>query len=233
MPPPQHSFSVLSDVSGSWGCGAISSTQEWFQWQWPKADQISNIAIQEMIPVVISAAIWGNTWQGNRVLILSDNESVVSVLNARSARDTRLVHLSCRLFFYAATYQFTLTAEHIAGCSSRCSLSQQCICCFYPCSSGATDTISYTPGYSQSPLGAASRVDIASLETTVQRFYCGGIARSTTRTYDSAKRRRFLLFCVTFGMEQLCIYISHLASQEIHPHVFVGNKAPLHIPRSS
>ena len=67
-----------------------------------------------MISVVISAPLWGRKWQGSQLLFLSDNESVVSVLNSRSTKDSRLVHLSCCLFFFAACHNFTFTAEHIA-----------------------------------------------------------------------------------------------------------------------
>ena len=77
-----------------------------------RKDQYSN---KEMVPVVISAAVWGPLWKGKHVLFLSDNESVVSVLNTRKTKDRQLLHLSCCLFFFAASHQFTFIAKHIAG----------------------------------------------------------------------------------------------------------------------
>ena len=46
---------------------------------------------------------------------LSDNESVVSVLNTRKTKARQLLHLSCSLFVFAASHQFTFVAKHIAG----------------------------------------------------------------------------------------------------------------------
>ena len=62
-------------------------------------------------------------------------------------------------------------------------------------------------------------MDLARLETTVQGFYSQGLARSTNRTYESAKRR-FLNFCsltslppVPASEAVLCLYASHLAKE--------------------
>ena len=70
--------------------------------------------IKEMVPVVISAA-WGFLWKEKYVRFLSDNESVVSVLNTRKTKERQLLHLSCCLFFFAASHQFTFVAKHTAG----------------------------------------------------------------------------------------------------------------------
>ena len=79
MPPPQHSVISISDAAGSWGCGATSENQ-WFQLQWPPqfTDTSHSIAEKEMVPVVISAAIWGHMWKGKHVLFHCDNECVLS-----------------------------------------------------------------------------------------------------------------------------------------------------------
>ena len=52
--PPQHiSHTFWSDVSGSWGCGALSHTLNWFQVEWPDSWREFHIAAKEMVPVVI------------------------------------------------------------------------------------------------------------------------------------------------------------------------------------
>ena len=115
MPSEEITATSTSDASGSWGCGAIASNHHWFQLKWPSTWSNSNIASKEMVPVVISAAIWGIHWHGQHILFRCDNESVVSVINTRNAKDRQLVHLSCCLFFFAAAHHFTFCAEHIAG----------------------------------------------------------------------------------------------------------------------
>ena len=47
---------VTSDASGSWGCGAYSGSQ-WFQLQWNDNLLNKSIAVKEMVPIIIAAAI--------------------------------------------------------------------------------------------------------------------------------------------------------------------------------
>ena len=73
MPPGNPTHVVTSDASGTWGCGALTDTGQWFQVQWPESWAEINIAAKEMVPVVISVAIWGQVWAKHRVLVRSDN----------------------------------------------------------------------------------------------------------------------------------------------------------------
>ena len=107
---------VISDASGSWGCGAFCpDTLMWFQQQWSPGFISSSIAVKELVPIVIGAAIWGNKWRGTVVLFKSDNQAVVTALNSRSARNPQLSHLLRCLFFFEAHHQFEHRAQHIAG----------------------------------------------------------------------------------------------------------------------
>ena len=71
--------------------------------------------MKELVPVVMTAAVWGHKWRGLVVQFLSDNEAVVQVLNAGHARDEALSHLLRCLFFIAATFSFWFCAVHIPG----------------------------------------------------------------------------------------------------------------------
>ena len=93
---------ITSDASGSWGCGAFRSQHplSWFQLQWPPAWADVNIAVKELVPVTLSAAIWGHTWHKQRIVFKSDNIAMMVIaLNKRSAKDPRLSHL-LRCFFF-------------------------------------------------------------------------------------------------------------------------------------
>ena len=68
-----------------------------------------------LLPVVVSAALWGRLWAGSTILFCSDNQAVVSVLDSRSARDPHLAHLLRNLFFIEARHQFGVRARHIPG----------------------------------------------------------------------------------------------------------------------
>jgi len=88
-----------SDASGLWGCEAWSNN-DWFQLAWDAATQRFQIAIKELIPVLIATVVWGAKWEGLFVLVHCDNEAVVAVINSRCSKDHHLMHMLHTLFFY-------------------------------------------------------------------------------------------------------------------------------------
>ena len=108
---------VVSDASGSWGCGAYY-TSFWFSMKWPAQAQEFSNAIKELFPVVIAAAIYGKYWSGQLVQFSVDNAAVVHVLQASYSRESHLMHLICVLVFLASHFNFWFTASHIAGKSN-------------------------------------------------------------------------------------------------------------------
>ena len=112
--------SIISDASGSWGCGAyLHDTLSWFQLPWPADWESVDISAKELLPVVISAAIWGVHWSGLRVTFFCDNQSVVFSLSSRSGRTPHMSHLLQCLFFFEAYFCFEFQAQHIAGKINR------------------------------------------------------------------------------------------------------------------
>ena len=113
---PHKHVKVVSDASGSWGCAMIEeATGCWCQIPWPTSWKNINIAIKELLPVVIAAAIWGRRWKGTTVTFWIDNQAAVAALTSRRARDPHLSHLLRCLFFYEAHFDFLHKAEHIPG----------------------------------------------------------------------------------------------------------------------
>ena len=91
-PNQPHPIVVTSDASGTWGCGAWCD-QQWFQLKWDSSSREKQIAVKELIPVVIAAAIWGHQWSGRRVLSNCDNQAVVAVINSRYSKEKDLMQL--------------------------------------------------------------------------------------------------------------------------------------------
>ena len=114
LTPPAPSISLFTDASGSWGWGAIWSPH-WCQSKWPVEWLPMNIAVKELLPIVVSAATWGRLWQGKHVVCFSDNMAVVHALNSRSVKYPPLMHLLRALFFIEAYFCLSLKAAHIAG----------------------------------------------------------------------------------------------------------------------
>ena len=115
FPAAAPSVDVVSDASGSYGCGAFSLSHGWFQIVWPESWQSVSIAGKELAPIVVAAALWGHQWQRRRVRFRSDNMAVVTILNTCTARDPILMHLLRCLVFYAASFRFHFMSEHIPG----------------------------------------------------------------------------------------------------------------------
>ena len=107
-------YNLFSDASGSWGCGAYWGFQ-WFHLKWPDHLQSLPIAIKELTPVVIAAAIFGRQWRGHLIQFSVDNMAVVHILNSTYSKDGHIMHLTRILVFLAAHFDFWFIAKHIEG----------------------------------------------------------------------------------------------------------------------
>lgn len=111
---------VISDASGSWGCGAHSELR-WLQLRWPVSMVDCDIAVKEMIPIVLAVVAWGPQGRGSRFRCYSDNQAVVAVVESRQARDKHLLHLvHCLCFFEAHLHRAGIIAwlmtYHVINC---------------------------------------------------------------------------------------------------------------------
>ena len=69
-----------------------------------------HISIKEMIPVVISATLWGCQWSCQSVHF---HTSMVALINSGTSRDESLMHLMRCLSFIMAMFNFVVSASHI------------------------------------------------------------------------------------------------------------------------
>ena len=109
---------LVSDASGSWGCGAYCNGK-WFQLQWAGLWANSHIAIKELTPIVLAAAVWGRGWSGKSVMAHCDNAAVVSVINSGSSKDPDLMHLTRCLTFIKVKFDFALFSSHVPGVNNE------------------------------------------------------------------------------------------------------------------
>ena len=107
-------FCIQTDASGSWGCGAYLHGR-WFQFPWNETWQHAGIMVKELLPIIISIAIWGPSLSGHKVLYQCDNSSMVAAIHKGSARDTIVMHLLRSLWFFTAHYDVDLVCEYIVG----------------------------------------------------------------------------------------------------------------------
>ena len=110
----QWDSTVTSDASGNWGCGAFWGSA-WFQLQWAGLLHEAHIAIKELVPLVLAAALWGRQWKGKTILCRSDNIAVVAAINNNTSKVKESAHLLRSLAFICASFQCQLRASHIPG----------------------------------------------------------------------------------------------------------------------
>ena len=109
-----HQITVQTDALGSWGCGAVCN-HHWLQWQWPDVWASKDIMTKELVPVVLSCAVWAPLLAKKIVLFQCDNLSLVTAINKESAKAPIVMHLLRCLWFFCAYFNITLTASHIPG----------------------------------------------------------------------------------------------------------------------
>ena len=94
-------FIIYTDASGSWGCGACFGRQ-WLQWQWSPQWSPIPIMTKELVPIVLSCAVWGPQIARHTVLFRCDNSSVVAAVRKGSAKEANVMHLLRCLWFFTA-----------------------------------------------------------------------------------------------------------------------------------
>jgi len=93
-----YNFTIHTDASGSWGCGAFMSGQ-WLQWEWLNTWVPQGIMAKKLVLIVLSCALWGPQLAKQPVLILCNNLSLVNSVNKCSSKDPIIMHLLHWLWF--------------------------------------------------------------------------------------------------------------------------------------
>lgn len=109
-PPPE--IVLATDASGSWGCGAVWPPH-WFHLPWTSDWSGTNIAVKELVSIILAAAVWGEAWAHRRVLVLSDNSAVVQVFKSHMCRDSDMMNLLRCLHLIEAKWDVVIWAQHI------------------------------------------------------------------------------------------------------------------------
>ena len=87
----------------------------WLLLKWPPELQDASIQFQELVPVVIAAALYGKNWRDQLVVFSVDNQAVVDIINKTHSKESHLMHLVRLLVFFAYHYNFWFRAERIQG----------------------------------------------------------------------------------------------------------------------
>ena len=74
-----------------------------------------NIAILEMLNILVAFRVWATMWQNKQLLIHCDNQAVVDILSKGKPRDQQLAAISRNIFMTASNFDIELKIVHVAG----------------------------------------------------------------------------------------------------------------------
>ncbi|XP_041368574.1 uncharacterized protein LOC121382952 [Gigantopelta aegis] len=113
-------LNLFTDSTGSveLGCGAYFNGQ-WVYFQWPShwrgSKIMKDITFLELVPVVLSMAIWGERLANCKILFHVDNMALVSILNKQTSKDKHVMNLIRPFVYYAMRNNIIFRAVHVAG----------------------------------------------------------------------------------------------------------------------
>ena len=107
-------LTIQTDASGHWGCGGFADGM-WFQLQWSPEWLTQSIMPKELVPIVISCAVWGPVLARRRVKFQCDNTGVVKAVEKGYSKEQLVMKLLRSLWFFVAHFDITIHIEHIAG----------------------------------------------------------------------------------------------------------------------
>lgn len=99
---------------GSIGFGAVFA-RHWFYGSWPDLWKTYNIALLELLPIVIAVHIWGSLVAHKRVMFFSDNAAVVDVINSQTSKHRGIMILLRDLVLSCLRRNILFRARHIPG----------------------------------------------------------------------------------------------------------------------
>ena len=108
-----NTLKLFTDASGA-GFSAVFGGK-WIQGRFPKEWTSVNIAIKELLPIVLAVQLWGHQMQNAKILFMSDNRSVVYVINKKTSKDPMLMELLRKLVVATMTHNIDFQAKHIPG----------------------------------------------------------------------------------------------------------------------
>lgn len=115
QPSPAANFSIATDACKSVGFGCVFGHQ-WFYGQWPDDWWTTrSIALLELFPIYVALHVWGHKFQDSVVLVNTDNEAIVMVLNKLYSKDKCLRVLLKPISLLCLNNNTLLRAQHLAG----------------------------------------------------------------------------------------------------------------------
>ena len=82
---------------------------------WNVTDGGKNIALLELVPIVLAIQMFAPILTGQRILLMCDNEAVVFIINKQSTPHVEMMKLVRRLVVTCMLNNISIFAKHIPG----------------------------------------------------------------------------------------------------------------------
>jgi hypothetical protein len=109
-----HKLNLYTDAFGAIGFGALFG-HEWCYGKWPENWLKYSIAMLEFYPIVFSLCLWSHRMSNQCVHFFTDNESLVSVINKQTSKDSDLMTFVHTMVLICLQNNILFKAKHIAG----------------------------------------------------------------------------------------------------------------------
>lgn len=74
-----------------------------------------DITFLELVPIAMAFSIWGTKLAGKRVILHTDNQALVSILNTQTSMSRGVMHLLRKFVLQGLVYNIQFKATHIMG----------------------------------------------------------------------------------------------------------------------
>ncbi len=105
---------LYTDACTRVGFGAISGTK-WIQYRWRAGDFGASIDFYEFFAIFAAVRTWGNTWEGKRILIYTDNQPITEIWEKWTTTAKGIMFLVRKLYLFAAQVGFSIRLKFIKG----------------------------------------------------------------------------------------------------------------------
>ncbi len=111
----QDDLQLFTDACKSVGFGGYLRGK-WFQGRWPEEIAKSrSIAWMEFFPIVVAIVLWSHVLRGKRIVLRSDNESVIAIINRQTSRCPLIMRLLRFFVLQCLKNNIAFRADHVPG----------------------------------------------------------------------------------------------------------------------
>ncbi|VDI10949.1 Hypothetical predicted protein [Mytilus galloprovincialis] len=109
-----NTLELHTDAAQSKGYAGIYGSK-WFYGPFPENWKNINIMTLEFYPIILAIELWGTLWRNHSILLFTDNEALVSVINKQSTSDGPAMQMVRYMVFRCLQFNILFKAKHIPG----------------------------------------------------------------------------------------------------------------------